>query len=203
MCGFLERFNPAILTARQLIEDPIHISTTRHSPYAPRIKTGVAWDLLVHDLDLVTQIMAGKKVVRIVGSTGTYHSDSPSNSKDIAECLLTFDNGAIAQSSASRLGHKKVRSMFVTEQDKLTEIDLLRKDVTVYRHVSDQMVEEMSRGYRQQTVIDIPEIVSSQEPLVAQLSHFVDLISGVADADQEREGLLPAHEIVESIMEQS
>jgi predicted dehydrogenase len=203
MCGFLERFNPAILTARQLIQDPIHISTTRHSPYAPRIKTGVAWDLLVHDLDLVTQMMQEKKVTDVLGSTGTFHSNSPHNSHDIAECILTFENGAISQSSASRLGHRKIRTMVVTEKDKLTEIDLLRKDVTVYRHVSDQMMEDMSRGYRQQTVIDIPEIVSSQEPLVAQLSHFVDLINGDADAELERSGLIPAHEIVQKIMEQS
>lgn len=203
MCGFLERFNPAILTARELIQHPIHISTTRHSPYAPRIKTGVAWDLLVHDIDLVTQMMEGHKVAKVVGGTGTFHPDSPTNSHDIAECILTFHNGAISQSSASRLGHRKIRSMIVTERDKLTEIDLLRKDVTVYRHVSDQMMEDMGRGYRQQTVIDIPEIVSSQEPLVAQLAHFVDLINGESDADQERAGLLPAHEIVETIMAQS
>jgi hypothetical protein len=93
--------------------------------------------------------------------------------------------------------------MVVTEKDKLTEIDLLRKDVTVYRHVSDQMMEDMSRGYRKQSLIDIPEIVSSQEPLVAQLSHFVDLINGDADAELERSGLIPAHEIVQKIMEQS
>lgn len=202
MCGFLERFNPAILTARNLIQEPIHISTTRHSPYAPRIKTGVAWDLLVHDLDLVTQIMKGHRVDRVIGATGTYHKDSPPNSHDIAECILNFDNGSISQSSASRLGHRKIRSMVVTEQDKLTEIDLLRKDVTVYRHVSDQMMEDMGRGYRQQTVIDIPEIVSSQEPLVAQLSHFVDLIKGDGEAESERLGLLPAHEIVQKVMEQ-
>ena len=203
MCGFLERFNPAILTARSLIEDPIHISTTRHSPYAPRIKTGVAWDLLVHDLDLVTQMMAGQKVSKVVGATGTFHADSPNNSHDIAECILTFQNGSISQSSASRLGHRKIRSMTVTERDKLTEIDLLRKDVTVYRHVSDQMMEDMGRGYRQQTVIDIPEIVSSQEPLVAQLAHFVRLVRGEADSESERSGLLPAHEIVQTVMEQS
>jgi hypothetical protein len=61
----------------------------------------------------------------------------------------------------------------------------------------------MGRGYRQQTVIDIPEIVSSQEPLVAQLAHFVQLVRGEADSESERSGLLPAHEIVQTVMEQS
>ena len=202
MCGFVERFNPAVLTARQLVQDPIHISTTRHSPYTPRVKTGVAWDLLIHDIDLIIQIFSGQIVSKIVGSSGKFHSDSPSDSNDIAECLLTFESGVISQSSASRLGQRKVRSIVVSERDRLIEVDMLRKGVTVYRHVSDQMMEETSRGYRQQTVIEIPEIVSAREPLVAQLDHFVNLINGKVDADQERKSLLPAHEIIDTITNQ-
>jgi predicted dehydrogenase len=197
MCGFLERFNPAVITARQFIESPIHLTTVRHSPYAPRIRTGVAWDLLVHDVDLVSQLMGQEKLANISGALGVHHPQSEQGAEDIAEAILTFSNGAVAQSSASRVGHKKVRSLVVTELDKLTEVDLLRKDVTVYRNVSNQMIEEVSRGYRQQTVIDIPEIITSQEPLAAQLNHFVDIVQGIADADKERESLLPAHEIID------
>jgi predicted dehydrogenase len=199
MCGFLERFNPAVLTARQFIEFPIHLTTVRHSPYAPRIRTGVAWDLLVHDVDLVSQLMGQEKLVNISGALGVHHPQSEQDAEDIAEAILTFSNGAVAQSSASRVGHKKVRSLVVTELDKLTEVDLLRKDVTVYRNVSNQMIEEDSRGYRQQTVIDIPEIITSQEPLAAQLNHFVDIVQGKADANKERESLLPAHEIIDAL----
>ncbi|MBN9632190.1 MAG: Gfo/Idh/MocA family oxidoreductase, partial [Actinobacteria bacterium] len=57
MCGFVERYNPAVLTARTLVSEPVHITATRHSPYAPRIRTGVAWDLLVHDIDLALTMM--------------------------------------------------------------------------------------------------------------------------------------------------
>ena len=53
MCGFLERYNPAVIAARKMISDPLYVRADRHSPYAPRIKTGVAWDLLVHDVDLI------------------------------------------------------------------------------------------------------------------------------------------------------
>ena len=51
MCGFVERFNPAILTVAALVTEPLHVSAVRHSPYANRIRTGVAWDLLIHDVD--------------------------------------------------------------------------------------------------------------------------------------------------------
>jgi predicted dehydrogenase len=55
LCGLLERFNPAVLTAMALVDVPVHFAATRHSSYAPRIRTGVAWDLLVHDVDLAIQ----------------------------------------------------------------------------------------------------------------------------------------------------
>lgn len=199
MCGFLERFNPAVLTARQLIEAPVHIATVRHSPYAPRIQTGVAWDLLVHDVDLITQLMQGQDPMSISASTGVFHPSSLHHAEDIAESILKYSNGTVAHSSASRVGHKKVRSLVVTELDKLTEVDLLRRDVTVYRNVSDQMIEDQNRGYRQQTVIEIPEIISSQEPLAAQFDHYLDLISGKIDQEIERKSLLPAHEIIDAV----
>ena len=61
LCGLLERFNPAVLTAFALVDRPVHFSATRHSPYAPRIRTGVAWDLLVHDIDLAIQAFGGQE----------------------------------------------------------------------------------------------------------------------------------------------
>lgn len=199
MCGFLERYNPAILTAMQIVRDPVHLSATRHSPYAPRIKTGASWDLLVHDVDLLNRFVNDAEPEKIQGQLGYFHPDSLDSSEDVAECLIKFSNGAIGQASASRVGHRKIRTLSVTESNRLIEIDLLRKDVTVYTNVADQMVEEANRGYRQQTVIEIPEIISSQEPLSAQLDRFLDLIEGKVDPVEERQTLLPAHRIISQI----
>lgn len=199
MCGFLERYNPAILTAMQIVRDPIHLSATRHSPYAPRIKTGASWDLLVHDVDLINRFVVNSEPDVVQGQLGYFHKDSLQSSEDVAECLIKFGNGTIGQASASRVGHRKIRTLSITEEDRLIEIDLLRKDVTVYTNVVDQMVDEANRGYRQQTVIEIPEIISSQEPLSAQLDRFLDLIEGKVDPDVERNTLLPAHRIISTI----
>jgi predicted dehydrogenase len=199
MCGFLERYNPAILTAMQIVRDPIHLSATRHSPYAPRIKTGASWDLLVHDVDLINRFVTHSEPDVVEGQLGYFHQDSLESAEDIAECLIKLENGTLGQASASRVGHRKIRTLSVTEADRLIEIDLLRKDVTVYTNVSDQMVEEANRGYRQQTVIEIPEIISSEEPLAAQLDRFVDLIEGKVDPDDERNTILPAHRIISKI----
>lgn len=198
MCGLLERFNPAILTARALVDDPMFITATRHSPYAPRIRTGVGWDLLVHDVDLAASMLGGEPS-EISGALGQFHPSSVPGAEDVAEAVLSYPGGRLAHISASRVGQRKIRSMSIHDLDKLIEVDLLRRDVTVYRHVSDQPADAEGRGYRQQTVIEIPELLTSQEPLAAQLDHFVDLAEGRADADRERSSLLPAHRIVETL----
>jgi len=198
MCGLLERFNPAVLTAQALIEDPKFVTATRHSPYAPRIRTGVGWDLLVHDVDLASRLLGGEPT-SITGALGHFHPMSEPDAEDVAEAVLSFEGGRVAHVSASRVGQRKIRSMSVHDLDKLIEIDLLRRDVTVYRHVSDQPADAEGRGYRQQTVIEIPELVTAQEPLAAQLEHFAALVEGRVDAEAERRSLMPAHRIVESL----
>lgn len=200
MCGLLERFNPAVRTAMTILEDPIHVVGTRHSPYAPRIKTGVGWDLLVHDVDLAIQLM-GEEPTRVTSQLGFFHPLSEPNAEDVAEVLMTFGSHGISRVSASRIGQRKIRELNIYEADKLIEIDLLRRDVTVYRHISEQS-EDDGRGYKQQTVIEIPELVSSTEPLSAQLSHFVSVIRGKVDAATERLSFLPAHRVVNAALDQ-
>ncbi|MDQ0574694.1 Gfo/Idh/MocA family oxidoreductase [Agromyces albus] len=196
VCGLLERYNPAVMTARALVDRPLHITATRHSPYAPRIRTGVAWDLLVHDVDLAINLI-GTEPTTVDARLGFFHPDSADGAEDVAETLLGFGDGAIAHVSASRIGQRKIRQLSIHEADRLIEVDLLRRDVTVYHHVSENAVDE-GRGYRQQTVIEIPELVSSQEPLTTQFSHFVDLVEGTGDAAAERATILPSHEVIDA-----
>ena len=195
LCGLLERYNPAVMTAREFIENPLHITAARHSPYAPRIRTGVAWDLLVHDVDLAITLV-GAAPTSVDARLGYFHPESAERAEDVAETLLGFESGAIAQVSASRIGQRKIRQLSVYEADRLAEIDLLRRDVTVYHHVSEAAVDE-GRGYRQQTIIEIPELVTSQEPLTTQFGHFLDVIEGTVSAAAERATILPSHEVIE------
>lgn len=199
LCGLLERYNPAVLTAKLLIESPVHITATRHSPYAPRIRTGVAWDLLIHDVDLAIG-MFGSAPESSSGAVGYFHPDSAAGAEDVASATLRFHGGEIAQLSASRIGQKKDRTMTVHEVDRLIEIDLLRRDVTVYRHISADAASADGRGYRQQTSIEIPELATSREPLAAQFDHFVDLVTGDADPAAERASILPAHAAIASLL---
>lgn len=198
MCGLLERFNPAVRVAFAMLEQPLLVRSERHSPYAPRIRTGVAWDLLVHDVDLVIQAFGGTHPASVEVSRGHFHPSSLAEAEDVVEASLGFEDGGIASVSASRIGQRKVRTMVISELDRMLEVDLLRRDVTIYRHSTIDPSESGS-GYRQRTEIEVPEIIGA-EPLVSQLAHFVDLVEGRADADRERDSILPAHRVIEQAL---
>jgi predicted dehydrogenase len=202
MCGLLERYNPAVMTALALVNEPVHLMATRHGPYAPRIKTGVAWDLLVHDVDIAIQFFGGATPARVSSGAGYFHPQSVEGAEDTIETVLSFPTG-LATVSASRLGQKKVRSLVVSELDRMIEIDLLRRDVTIYRHISHDSVTPDGLGYRQQTVIEIPELISAREPLATQLDRFVDLLEGKVDATAERDTILPSHRVVAQVLKQA
>jgi predicted dehydrogenase len=197
MCGLLERFNPAVRTAMSIVEDPVHVSTVRHSPYAPRIVTGVAQDLLIHDVDLVLRL-AGRLPTTVDARFGYPHPRSTRGAEDLAEVTFDFDATMLASLSVSRVSQRKVRSLVISELDRLIEVDMVRQDITVYRHVLNEPLDD-SPGYRQQTIIDIPAIHDAHEPLVSQLERFVGLAREEADAAAELATIVPPHLVVDEI----
>ena len=200
MCGLLERYNSAVVTAARLTRDPVHVSAQRHSPYAPRIPTGVAWDLLVHDVDIALRLF-GDQPSSTAAQFGYFHPASQPGAEDVAEVQLAFPGGRLASLSASRIGQRKIRDVTITEVDRTIEVDLLRQAVTIYRHVAGEAASDDGLGYRQQTVIEIPMMTSLGEPLAAQLGRFVDLVGGSGDHEAERAGILPAHRVVARALE--
>jgi len=201
LCGFVERFNPAVVTARTIAEAPVHVNSVRHGPYAPRIRTGVAWDLLIHDVDSCLR-MVGSEPKRVWGSTGRYHPTSLPGAEDISEAIIEFTGSAVATASASRISHRKVRLMTITELDRVIEADLLRRTVTIYRHVDHGSGDADSAAYRQQTIIEIPELMAHREPLAAQWDHFCDLADGTVDMVAERQTILPPHRVIADLCDQ-
>jgi predicted dehydrogenase len=196
MCGFLERYNPAVIAARKMIENPLYVRADRHSPYAARIQTGVAWDLLVHDVDLIAQLFGGEQPDSMNVEVGHFHPSSAAGAEDVVDVSLRYNGRGVASASASRLGQRKVRSMLVQTLDDMVEVDLLRRGVTLYRHTTIDEDRPGGAGFRQVTEMVVPEI-TGREPLATQFDRFLDLIEGSADADAERRSILPAHRIVD------
>jgi len=198
MCGFLERYNPAVITALDIIDEPVHLSTVRHSPYAPRIPTGVGHDLLIHDVDLVLRI-AGGLPGRITAHLLCCHPDSEKGAEDVVDVNLQFDERFLASLSASRVSQRKGRTLTISDLDRLVEVDLIRQDRTVYRHMRNEPLSG-GPGYRQQTIIEIPSIHDPREPLASQLDHLMDLVRGEAEAEREINSLLGPHLVVHDLL---
>ena len=196
-CGFVERFNAVVNTAFKLLdEEPMHIVTMRHSPAFPRIADHVVYDLLIHDIDLALRFM-GKQPVRKVGATSW--SPPGSGSAEIADCTLSFNNGGLATLSASRVGQRKLRSVQVFTERVLLDLDLLRADLTVYRNIRQEHAVAQGLTYRAETIIDIPFVRHTAEPLALELDHFLDLIEGKADRSAEIDGIIPAHQVAHEV----
>jgi predicted dehydrogenase len=196
MCGLLERYNAAVMVALSMVEQPYLIRAERHSPYAPRIRTGVAWDLLVHDVDLVSRFFGNADPTALAVEVGHYNPSSAPGAEDVIETSMRFESGGIATVSASRIGQRKVRTLVIQELDRMIEVDLLRRGVTAYRHTTiEEARDGGGPGFRQATEMEVPEIVGA-EPLVTQLNRFVDLVEGRVDAEEERASILPSHRIV-------
>lgn len=199
-CGLLERFNPALRTALEMVEEPVLVTTVRHSHHLARILTGVSYDLLIHDVDLVLR-MTGRMPESVSGYFGFAHPQTVHGVEDIAEAMLRFENGMLAVLSANRVSQRKVRTVVINELERLIEVDLVRQDVTVYRHVAGEWLDRDGSGIRQQTVIDIPVVQNMREPLASQLDRFIGLANGQLDAAEELATLRAPHAVVAQVVD--
>ena len=191
MCGFVERFNPVVRAAASHLDaqgPPIHIIGLRHSPPSPRPTLGVVHDLLIHDIDLVLHL-TGEASAAAVGAFAWWPRGS--STAETTDCVLSIAHGTTATLSASRRAQRKVRELRIATEDTQTELDLLRRTMTIYRHVAHGLGE--AGGYRAETVVEIPFVRQEGEPLDLQLRHLVELIRGERSAMAELGRILPAH----------
>lgn len=197
MCGFVERFNAVVMALRDILsEPPLHILSVRHSPANPRSVSSVAYDLLIHDIDLALSILQ-QEALHVRGAM--WSASRVDTVADIADCIITFPDGAIATLSASRAGQRKIRTMQVDTGSWLYELDLLRQNITIYRNVNQAIVGNLE-SYRAETIVDIPFVRHTAEPLVAEVTRFLWLLEqdGVA-IKAERDSILPPHAVVDQL----
>jgi predicted dehydrogenase len=127
--GHLERFNPAILAAEALLSAPRFIECHRLAPFKERgTDVNVVLDLMIHDIDLVQMIVA--RPLESVDAVGT---PVFSGEIDIANARLRFENGCVANVTASRVSLKTERKLRVFRDDAYLSIDLQQKILTVIR----------------------------------------------------------------------
>lgn len=133
--GHLERFNPAILALEEVLKEPLFIESHRIAPFNPRgADVSVILDLMIHDIDIILDIV-GKPVKRIEAKGVAVLS----NDIDIANVRLEFENGCVANVTASRAGMKSERKMRLVQSDAYITIDFQNKKLGVHRKGDGEM----------------------------------------------------------------
>jgi predicted dehydrogenase len=177
--GHVERFNPAFQAGVPYLSKPLFIETHRLAQFNPRgTDVPVVLDLMIHDIDAILSVVRSN--VRKISASGVaVVSDTP----DIANARIEFDNGCVANLTASRISMKNMRKMRFFQRDAYVSIDFLQKEMEVVR-MEDiagepdpfDMVFDMGNGKPVKKIIfDKPEI-SPTNAIKEELSTFHDAI---------------------------
>ena len=127
--GHVERFNPAFLALKNYSLQPMFIEVHRLAQFNPRgTDVSVILDLMIHDIDIVLSIV--KSSVKNISANGVaVMSDTP----DIANVRIEFDNGCVANLTSSRISMKKMRKMRLFQKDAYIGIDFLEKKTEIIK----------------------------------------------------------------------
>ncbi len=127
--GHVERFNPAFLALKNHPLEPMFIEVHRLAQFNPRgTDVSVILDLMIHDIDIILSIV--KSNVKSISANGVaVMSDTP----DIANVRMEFDNGCVANLTSSRISMKKMRKMRLFQKDAYIGIDFLEKKTEVIK----------------------------------------------------------------------
>ncbi|HRF15621.1 MAG TPA: Gfo/Idh/MocA family oxidoreductase [Bacteroidia bacterium] len=125
--GHVERFNPAFIAAQSKIHQPMFIEAHRLAEFNPRgTDVPVVLDLMIHDIDVILSIV--KSEVKLINTSGvSIISDTP----DIANARIEFENGCVANLTASRISMKNMRKARIFQGDSYIAVDFLKKKTEI------------------------------------------------------------------------
>jgi len=127
--GHIERFNPGLISLESYISEPKFIQTDRLSQFNPRgTDVAVVLDLMIHDIDIILSLI--KSEVKNIEASGVA---VVSDHIDIANARIQFENGAVANVTASRISQKKMRKMRIFQKDNYISLDFVTGVSEVYR----------------------------------------------------------------------
>jgi predicted dehydrogenase len=184
--GLVERFNSAVLAIEPYIAKPKFIECQRLGPFHKRVKdVGVVLDLMIHDIDIVLGLM--KQDVANIEAVGL---STVSDYEDVANVRLTFEDGAIADITASRVTKDVVRKMRIFQEDSYVSLDYVTQDAAIFRKTGDKIIKERIR-------------IKKKEPLKKELKSFIECVrtgkKPVVSGVEGRRALQVALEILDKI----
>lgn len=203
--GHVERFNPAFTAARDIVDTPMFIEAHRLAEFNPRgTDVPVVLDLMIHDIDAILSVV--KSPVKHVSASGaTVISDTP----DIANARIEFENGCVANLTASRISMKKMRKVRFFQRDAYISVDFLERKCEVVRmkdapEKPDEfaMILQNAEGVKKQIYFENPE-VSENNAILDELESFADAINNntepVVNLDQATEALRIAMLVIKDL----
>lgn len=177
--GHVERYNPAFLALAQHTVQPMFVETHRLAQFNPRgTDVSVILDLMIHDIDIILHLV--KSPVRRISASGVAVL---SETADIANARIEFDNGCVANLTSSRISLKKMRKMRLFQRDAYIGIDFLEKKTEVIRlkeaGEAEAMMDlpiDMGNGEKKVISVQLPEIAPNNA-IRMELQEFVDAIA--------------------------
>ncbi len=197
--GHLERFNPAVQATVPLLTQPMFFEVHRLSPFGPRaLDVDVVLDLMIHDIDIVLSFVDSPVVeVRAVGLPIL------SSKVDIANVRLQFENGCVANFTASRVSLERIRKLRFFQPSQYFSLDYARQDVLIFS-VKGKAVESGGELQPPDVMPSKPPVVPC-EPLQAEILSFLRAIATRetprVSLDDGRKALSVALEITRAIEE--
>ena len=203
--GHIERFNPIVLKIADEINDPMFIESHRLAPFTPRgSDVSVVLDLMIHDIDLILSFI-NSNLLDIRASGVCILTPNI----DIANARLEFENGAIANVTASRVSLKRERKIRFFQKDAYLSLDFQTKKVTVLKKSKDlqQILPEVLLGNRPlntDELVDLREVDASditKDALTLELESFIDAVSNNKRPAVDGEAGMKALKVALSIMD--
>mgnify|MGYP003663770589 FL=1 len=177
--GHVERFNPAFLAVKNDIHNPMFIETHRLAEFNPRgTDVPVVLDLMIHDIDIILSVV--KSEVKHISASGvSVISDTP----DIANARIEFENGCVANLTASRISLKSMRKSRFFQKDAYISVDFLEKKCEVVKMKDApeipgdfDMILQNAEGVKKQIYFDNPDITSNNA-ILDELESFANAIN--------------------------
>lgn len=177
--GHVERFNPAFTAVKDMIDNPMFIETHRLAEFNPRgTDVPVVLDLMIHDIDIILSVVKSK-VKNIHASGISVISETP----DIANARIEFENGCVANLTSSRISMKNMRKTRFFQKDAYISVDLLEKkaEVVKMRDAPENpgdfdMILQNDEGVKKQIYFDNPQ-VTNNNAILDELETFADAIN--------------------------
>lgn len=204
--GHVERFNPAYIAAFPYCKNPMFIETHRLAQFNPRgTDVSVVLDLMIHDIDIVLHTV--NSTVKKINASGVA---VVSETLDIANARIEFDNGCVANLTASRLSMKNMRKTRLFQRDAYISVDFLEKEVEVIRMKqvegeADPLAITIDLGNdkgTKQILMDKPEILPTNA-IKSELESFADAIvhhkNPVVTASDGLQALDVAYKIIDKL----